>query len=233
VAFGYSGILYDDIEATNIVGDRIGTFESQDQQFLLGYGFGRNKWHAGLTGRYFLSEISDSSVGAASADLGVSFPNPFWRRFSHALTIQNLGQSLDYQNQSFDLPLQAKLGTKMGILGNWNSLHLALDVIVPKEDDINLAVGAEMTSTLLRRKVLAAFRVGYTTRTGDIGNLSGIGLGGGITRSNLTLDFAWVPHDELGESFVLTFSYRLNNKIEEVDDTDEWLNSGFLNERYR
>jgi len=191
------------------------------------------KWNAGVTGRYFLTEVAGDSTGAMAADFGVGFPNPMWRRFSHALIIQNLGQSLKLQNKSFDLPLQAKLGTKMAILGNWNSLNLALDVVLPKEDDINFAVGAEVTSTLLKNKVLAAFRIGYNTRTGDIGNMSGIGLGGGITRSNLTLDFAWVPHDDLGESFILTLSYRLNKPVEEIDDTDEWLNSGFLNDRYQ
>ena len=140
---------------------------------------------------------------------------------SVGLSIQNLGASQKFKNESDPLPLTIKLGAAYRLGQDWavsgvrvgeerkTGLLLALDVNAPRDDDPSGRLGAEFTHGWSENTVTSV-RGGYETgRQRQIEGMgSGVTAGAGVTYKFFTFDFAWVPYGNLGNTFRYSIKLR-------------------------
>jgi len=207
IALGYAGISYADIDTFNGSGQKVGSFEASDQQFLLGYATGFESLNLGVTGKFIRSKIDDVSGDAYAVDLGLGFSNPLTSKLDHALTIQNLGSKMKFDSESDPLPLSTKFGSALNLMPN---LTLALDLIFPNKAEMAGAVGGEYRLPL-GEGVGLALRAGYNTRSNDVDDISGLGIGGGFNLAGIYLDYAWVPQGDVGDNQIFTVNYKFGS----------------------
>ncbi|MBU0699774.1 PorV/PorQ family protein [bacterium] len=105
--------------------------------------------------------------------------------------IQNIGSNIKYEEESDALPLNIKVG----IAYRFNRLLLTMDINKPIENKLRLNVGAEYQIA-----EIMVLRAGYKLKQED--NKSGTGLtaGVGFKIRNYQLDYAYVPHQDLGDT---------------------------------
>ena len=79
-----------------------------------------------------------------------------------------------------------------------------------------------MENHLRRGSDRLRFRGGYTTRRNKIDGLSGASFGVGLNFLATTVDYAWVPFGELGDSHQVTLVWKIPplslNLRDELDD---------------
>jgi len=109
--------------------------------------------------------------------------------FSLGLAVQNLGED------SLPFTLKAGIGVR------WSSLTLAVDAVIPQDNDTYFCAGGE-----LWLGGVFALRAGYKTNQ-DIG--PGFTAGIGFKTSSLSLDYAYVPYGDLGATHRVTLGIGL------------------------
>ncbi len=135
------------------------------------------------------SELAQSSQATAFAcDIGGLYHLPV-NNLDIGGVIQNIGSNMKYEEESDALPLNIKLGTAY----RRNDLLIALDIIKPIEKELKVNVGVEYWIN-----PILALRTGYKFK-GNKSN-SNITLGAGLKISIYQLDYAYVPHQDLGDT---------------------------------
>ena len=76
---------------------------------------------------------------------------------------------------------------------------VSLDVSAPIDNEINGGIGVE-NNYKLSNNVNVAWRIGYNTKTIDVGGLGGYSLGLGGNFKRYRVDYAFVPFDDLGDT---------------------------------
>ena len=152
----------------------------------------------GLAGKFIQSKLADTAKTEA-ADLGLLSPGFSDDRLRLAVTAQNLGGTLKYDQVAETLPMTIKAGAAFHITKNWLT---ALDVGVPKGGSPYVDVGTEY--------ILAAGdwwrfagRAGFSSQ--DVAPAAGIGVG----CRGMSVDYAFVPYNYLGDvhRISLTFNF--------------------------
>ena len=194
------------IDRTDALGSGVGTFNPYDLALSAGWAFqfkdlgeGR-KILLGISGKFIQSRIIQTATGGA-VDAGFSFN--LSRKLWFGFAVQNIGPSLKYNDKGDPLPLNVKLGSSYQLL---ESLLLAADVNSPRDNDLNVSLGAEVKKSIARDMWLAG-RTGFNSRTTpDINGLSSISAGVGFGWQNYGVDFAWVPFGGLGHTYRVSLS---------------------------
>ncbi len=137
-------------------------------------------------------ERNEKEGGSALAtDIGVLFNTPL-TGLSLGITARNLGTRLKLMEESYSLPLALKLGAA------WKApstgLALATDLTIPNDDQPSLSAGIEYSIV-----PLFTVRAGYKTGS-DLGTLAGLRAGCGFSFQKITLDYAFAPYGDLGNS---------------------------------
>jgi hypothetical protein len=111
--------------------------------------------------------------------------------------VQNIGPGLRYVSHTDPLPLTVKLGAAVQVTPNW---VLSADAVQPRDNGGSFSFGSEIPLwTGLRSS--ARLRFGLDTRTpADLQGWAGFTTGLGLEIGAWTLDYAFVPYDELGNA---------------------------------
>jgi hypothetical protein len=109
--------------------------------------------------------------------------------------IQHVGTKMKFVEESFSLPVNAKLGAAYRMIDG--ALTFAVDVNRPVDSDLNIGLGGEykIMGTINLR---AGYR--YTLGGNDLGTASGLRAGIGVEIRDYKLDYAFVPYGELGQA---------------------------------
>lgn len=186
---------------SNPRGTGLGTFGVLDWAVSLGYGrkFRGGFVNVGLAVKYLREKIDTVKAKAGAVDIGVMLhPSP---SVSFGLAVQNLGPKARFQSAKEALPLNVKAGLAWQFL---NSGLFVTDINLPKHGSLTIHIGGEYVAY----KMLA-LRIGYNGRN-DAG--SGITAGGGFQFSNLSIDYAFVPYGDLGNSHRMSLSYKWGSR---------------------
>jgi hypothetical protein len=193
------------IDETDEFGTSVGTFKPYDLAVSLGWAgakpVGDEKELAfGISGKFIRSKIIETaSAGALDAGISWSMFQKFWV----SLGVQNVGSTLKFKEESFDLPANIKLGSSYAV---YKPLLLALDVNFPSDNDPNVSFGAEYKASITPGTWFAT-RCGYNSRsTKEITGLSSLSAGVGLGWKGYGIDFAWVPFGKLGHSYRASLS---------------------------
>lgn len=205
-----------------------GSFSTSDFSFSLAYaGNTQGKlflpFSYGLTLKFIRQSIDQYSADAFAADLGAIAPVQICGiPASFGACIQNIGTSIKYINEEYQLPLVYKFGIAAKPFHNGKlPLLVALDVDFPNDSDISVKIGFEFEVNSMLN-IRAGYRnMNSSTRDAISGGklgafnnsqfsaFSGLTAGFGLniplnTISNLSnglnLDYAFVPYGELGNT---------------------------------
>ena len=135
--------------------------------------------------------------------------DPVWRKFlsraSFGAAIRNLGPGARFDQKREALPLSFAVGSAYH--GMAERLKISLDFERPSDraQALILHAGGE-----LWLKDAAALRLGFDASR-DIG--PGISLGAGIKSGSVSVDYAFIPMAELGQSHRVALSFRFGKTL--------------------
>lgn len=186
------------------------SFAPQDFAATVGWGteLVRDRLDAGLSVKYVSSSI-EAGATTGAADFGARFraqlPDT---EIDYALSaaLRNVGGPLKFRDASDPLPMSAVIGQALRPL---RSLTIAVDVNAPRDAAPYVSFGVEWRAPMTEGLTasLRAGRDGRLQSTGA-GGSSGITCGGGLGFQRLAFDYAWTPSGDLGDTQLLTLSYR-------------------------
>ncbi len=128
--------------------------------------------------------------------------------FSLAFVAENYGGKLTYQSVEESLPSRLRTGFAVRLLPslNWNT-----DIVKPTDGSPWLGTGAETTFDV-GRSFEVALRAGFNTRSqNDVKGLHGISAGAGFGWSGSSLNYAWIPFGDLGQTHRLSLDIEVGN----------------------
>jgi len=200
--FDYLG--YGEFVETDTSGQRLGTFGGGDMVLAaayarqLGYHF-----KVGLTAKFIYEKVQDYSASGAAVDVGARYTDDR-ERFTGGIMVQNLGKQLSaLDSEKYRLPLTLRGGVSYRPRGL--PLLLASDLIMPVDNDVEFAVGAEYheLKPLYLRMGWNSFGSNYRAVNSD-DNWAGMTFGVGFDYKRLHIAYAYAPGAELGESHRIT-----------------------------
>jgi hypothetical protein len=215
---GASALLTDigTIEQTDISNNRLGTFTPRDQIFTLSYSKAILEFSdkdkdvsMGISVKYINSKILNTAKSFAM-DFGVMTYNFTSIPYRIGAVVTNLGKGLKYDVQSDSLPLSIKLA---GAVNPFKNLMVSTDVILPKNNSANFLFGAELTAEPNELTKLS-LRAGVNSRMMS-DDLNGLTIGTGVTLHFFTIDYAFTPMGDLGNThrISLTFDFPYRNPV--------------------
>jgi len=158
----------------------------------------------GATGRFIYSQIDTYNANGFSVDVGGIFTPASLRGFTAALVVRNAGiQTKAFYNENDPMPTEISAGVSQQLLqGN---LLIAADATMPFEGNFDAAVGAEY-----KPMEMLALRTGWSLKAMDTADAAGggfidaMGFGMGTRYNQFSLDYAWKPYADLGNTHRIT-----------------------------
>jgi long-subunit fatty acid transport protein len=186
------------IDNNGVEGD---SFTPADLAVSLAYARNIASFGLGVSAKYISSKIVHTAT-AYALDIGVQ--HKLGEKLTLGLAVQNMGSKMKFVNDEDALPMNIRIGGAYSIKDNWIA---ALDVNTPNDDDITFAGGTEYLWTLDNNMAVAG-RLGYTTFTRQIDGLNGLSGGLGFTYKEYTIDYAFVPYGDLGNTQRISLSIK-------------------------
>jgi hypothetical protein len=149
----------------------------------------------GMAANVFNENIDNSAATGYAANISLLFN--LSKKFNAGFSVKNIGNFSGIDNP---LPLLYMAG--IAYKPN-DRLTLASDVNIPNDNQITLHLGAEYSFN-----DLLFVRIGYNTRSEE--NAGGnYGVGAGFKWDILQLDYAYVPYQDLGNTYRVSFNLNL------------------------
>lgn len=161
----------------------------------------------GANFKYIHESIENESALGVAMDLGILVKPS--NRLGFGFVICNLGPNMKFIKEEFLLPLIYRAGVAYQIE---EKFRFSLDVKKTKDEKLNFCAGMETWFS----KWLA-LRFSRVTKSNDnLGKFkglpNGIAAGWGINLTNWTVDYAYVPYGDLGDTHRLSITMKLGEK---------------------
>ena len=202
-ALSVANLHTDDIDRRTEDSDApVGQFSASDSVYWLSYGrMLTSRLALGANLKYVRQSLDEATAQAWATDAGALYETG-WRSLRLGASVQNVGTRVKFNNESDPLPLTFRLGASMPASQERKILKhtlLSTDLLLPRDHEVGLALGTEYRRALSPALAFSV-RGGYRTDS-DVDGLKGVAAGGGMTFGRATVDFAWVPFGELGNSY--------------------------------
>ncbi len=188
-----SFLSFGELQGRDREGNETTIFRPYDLALILSYarGFG-NSLAFGVNAKFLREQIADETGTGVAFDLGglYSFPEI---PLSLGFNAQHVGPRVKYIEEAFGLPFTFRLGAAYRL---WDDAFiLTTDIIRPSDNDIAIGIGAGYTIGNVLQ-----LRTGYKYKIGgnDLGAISGLTGGFGLTLLRFQIDYALVPFGVLG-----------------------------------
>jgi len=199
VGVGVQYLGYGELTGMDETGLETGSYNPRDIAVTAGYGFSVGDFLIGANVKYISSKITETGT-AFGMDLGIQYILTDLPLTLGAV-IQNVGSRIKYIEDSFDLPLTVKAG--LGCRPA-KDLIIAVDVVAPRDNEINIGAGAEYRY-LINKQTSIAGRIGYNSRNREVGGLRGLTCGAGLGYDGYTVDYCFEPFGDLGSTHRVSF----------------------------
>ena len=206
MAFHVSYMNYGDFDETDKLGNQTGTFSGGDLVLAGSYAMRRGyRLSLGVTAKFIYEKIQEYSATGVAVDLGLRYTSDRGR-YVGGLMIQNLGTQLSSLGEEKD-PLPTTLRAGGSAQPKGLPMILAADVIVPFDNDIDFAFGAEYVELkpMLLRVGWNSFGSNYKAEDSEDG-LAGLAFGVGFEHKGMQLAYAFTPGADLGDSHRITLT---------------------------
>lgn len=193
VGLSSSFLSFGDLQGRDSEGNETTIFRPYDLAVILSYA--RNFSSAiafGANAKFLREQIADETGTGIAFDFGVLYA---FSQMPLALgfNAQHLGPRVTFIQEAFGLPVTFRLGAAYRLFED--TLLLTSDIIRPSDNDNAIAVGAGYTIANILH-----LRTGYNYQIGgnDLGAVSGLTGGFGLTLRQFQVDYALVPFGVLG-----------------------------------
>ena len=188
-----SFLSFGELQGRDREGNETAIFRPYDLAMIFSYarGFG-DSLAFGANAKFLREQIADETGTGIAFDFGglYTFPD---MPLSLGFNAQHLGPRVKFIEEAFGLPFTFRFGTAYRL---WNeALVLTTDIIRPTDNDIAIGIGAGYTIGNILQ-----LRSGYKYQLGgnDLGAISGLTGGFGLTLLRFQIDYALVPFGVLG-----------------------------------
>lgn len=147
----------------------------------------------GLSAKLIQETIESDKASGLAGDFGFLYR---LGRTSFGLTAQNIGTGLTFVKDRSNLPITVRAGASRKFMDD--KLQLGLDFSKPNDDNLSLHTGAEYLIN-----PFFTIRGGYQATPGNsisVSGLTGVCGGVGINFRAFSLDYAFTPFGDLGNS---------------------------------
>jgi hypothetical protein len=210
LAFDYWGS--GSIQGINIRGETIPgyVFSAADWSLNLGYARGFSDFSVGFGLELVHDQEESLSTSAVAFNAGAMYKTPL-KGLAAGVSVANVGTKATLYQESYSLPLQARLGWRYDI----GTVGVTQDFILSETEKPGIAAGAEC-----RPVQMLALRVGYRTGS-DFDGFSGLRAGLGLSWHGIGVDYAFAPYGKLGASHRISISYSGPPAAEEEEEESE------------
>ena len=199
------------IQGINIRGETMPGYviSAADWSVNLGYARSFSDLSVGLGLKLVREQNESLSTAAVALDAGAMYKTPL-KGLRAGVSVANIGTKAKLYQESYSLPLQARLGWRydVGIVG------VTQDFILSETEKPGIAAGVEC-----RPVEVLAVRVGYRTGS-DYEGLSGLRAGLGLDWHGIGVDYAFAPYGKLGASHRISISYNGPTAETEVEGSE-------------
>ncbi|MEW6556359.1 MAG: PorV/PorQ family protein [Elusimicrobiota bacterium] len=189
----------------DIYGNDKGSFDIIDWSVLLSGAYKiTNEFSVGLGVRNIAEKLNDKSADGFAVNIGIFIAQPK-QRISLGAAVVNIGNNIKFDKENDPLTLTLKLG------GSWGFSHratLLVEVIQPNDSGLKqrLAVEYHLTEPLW-------LRFGWKINQRKFADYTGFTSGFGLRINRFYLDYAFVPHSDLGVSHYITTGLRFGKSL--------------------
>ncbi|MEW6104405.1 MAG: PorV/PorQ family protein, partial [bacterium] len=175
-----------------------GTWDAMDMALCFGLGgkMPNENIALGLSLKAIYGEIDKSDAYGFCCDAGMLY-KPNIKGMKIGAVVKNIGTRIKFEKESDPLPLCLKLGLSYLLPKTLAPITIVLDGTLPNDNSPYINIGGEYDY----RKALA-IRLGFKSCPQDEG--SGLTAGFGIKHQRFSLDFAFQPQGELGNSYFVS-----------------------------
>ena len=193
VGLSSSFLSFGDLQGRDSEGNETTIFRPYDLAVILSYARNFSSSIAfGANAKFLREQIADETGTGIAFDFGVLYT---FSQMPLALgfNAQHLGPRVTFIQEAFGLPVTFRIGAAYRLFDD--TLVLTSDIIRPSDNDIAIAVGAGYTIANILH-----LRTGYNYQIGgnDLGAISGLTGGFGLTLRQFQVDYALVPFGVLG-----------------------------------
>jgi len=151
----------------------------------------------GINIKYIQSKIDEKSATSVAFDAGVL--NKFFNdRFTVGVAIQNLGLKMKFNYKYDPLPFNIKMSGSYDLNIAETDIKTALDVNLPRDNSMLLNLGLEVKRDF--KGMILMPRAGFKSQLAGIKGFSGLCAGFGVGLGANSINYAWVPYGELGNT---------------------------------
>lgn len=208
-----------DVTQTDVSNNDVGKFHPRSYVGEVGWGQtlydlsdSEMELAVGATGRWIHTDLIRHGDGFGG-DLGIQ--SRFYagtKIYDIGFTAQNMGRGQNFDRIRDTLPFRARLG---GAAYPIRNLTVSLEAILPVNNAPHGAIGAEYLWEM-GKNIKTMFRAGFNSLTvNTLGPFSAMSMGMGLSVSDFTVDYAFVPFGVLGTADVhrISFSFNLPSKV--------------------
>ena len=193
VGVSSSYLSFGELQGRDRDGNETTIFRPYDLALILSYArsFG-SALAFGTNAKLLREQIADETGTGIAFDFGALY-NFSEMPLSLGFNAQHLGPRVKFVEEAFGLPVTFRIGVAYKL---WSeALTLTTDIIRPSDNDLAIGVGAGYTIGNILH-----LRTGYKYKIGgnDLGAISGLTGGFGLTLRQFQLDYALVPFGILG-----------------------------------
>jgi len=149
-------------------------------------------------------QLKDEKSGDVASDIGVYY-RFLLQRVSVGASILNIGRDVRFDSESDPLPLALRVG------GSWDvvaRMTLILDIVQPNDGSMRQCLGCEY-----RVSEPLALRAGWKVDNRKFSDYTGFTCGFGLRYEQYCLDYAFVPHSDLGISHYITMGMKFGTPL--------------------
>ncbi|OGF44947.1 MAG: hypothetical protein A2452_08685 [Candidatus Firestonebacteria bacterium RIFOXYC2_FULL_39_67] len=195
---GVQYMNYGSIPETNVDGLELGSYNPADLSFSLSYGTEISGLKIGLTAKYISLRVKNYTT-AFAGDFGlITTLNLAGLKTNIGAAIHNFGMQAIFVNEKESLPTTGNIGAAVWIIPEWT---VSVETIIPFDNVIGFAAGTEF-SVKVADNVNLIGRAGYYSRS----NLNNITFGAGVKIDNISVDYAFEPFGDLGDTHRFSFN---------------------------
>jgi hypothetical protein len=197
-------LSFGELQGRDAAGKETKKFRPYDLALILSYAHRfSSAFSVGANAKWLREQIDTDKAQVIAFDIGGLYAVPN-SRLTLGFNAQHLGTKATFVEESFNLPVNIKVGAAYKLLND--AFTLVADVNRPSDNNITIGFGVAFTIYQLLH-----LRTGYKYTIGgnDLGVASGIASGIGFTIEGFQIDYAFASFGKLGpvHRFSLTSSF--------------------------
>lgn len=201
---GVQYVSYGGVEETTEEGLSAGTFDPQNLALSLGGGYRWECLSVGSAIKYVRGRIKENA-STATVDVGLLY---HIKSLTFGFSIQNIFSYLTFDRDAYQLPLNLKVSSSLRP-SRW--FLLSADLNLPRDYAADVSLGVEKSFKLSEYWTISP-RGGYSTRTKDLSGFRAVTAGFGIASKIVSLDYAWMPLGDFGQTHRISMSVTWGNR---------------------